>query len=294
MSRGVQDERMVTSNPPEGYLAYLRSAGVSFQLANPLQRHEDHDGRPHPDPSPTRSLTVPGLGPIREERDPSRAVSACHATLSLARVLATKGLVAAGEPLWDVGCGTGVLAITGALLGAAPVRATDVDPAAVELARRNAASAGVDVDIETLSLTGTASSPLRGLVVTNLPHKPSRGEGHLPLAQDGGTEGDRLFQELFDALDERLVPGGRVLFFQHSLIHPRFLARVSASYALSLLAWKRRFMANDEFGALRPSFRRRHTAGTSYMGQTEAGRTYLACGVWLAERRTGISASRSV
>ena len=49
--------------------------------------------------------------------------------------------------LIDVGCGSGVLAVAGALLGYRPVRAIDVDPAAVAETRRNAAANAVAVEV---------------------------------------------------------------------------------------------------------------------------------------------------
>ncbi|MGP8077382.1 MAG: METTL5 family protein [Thermoplasmata archaeon] len=54
----------------------------------------------------------------------------------------------AGRSVLDLGCGTGRLAIGAALLGAAPVRGLDVDPGAVELARRAARAAEVAVEFE--------------------------------------------------------------------------------------------------------------------------------------------------
>jgi ribosomal protein L11 methyltransferase len=50
--------------------------------------------------------------------------------------------------LLDVGCGSGVLAIAAAKLGFAPVRAIDVERAAVEETLRNARANGVDIDVE--------------------------------------------------------------------------------------------------------------------------------------------------
>ena len=47
----------------------------------------------------------------------------------------------------DAGCGSGVLAIAAARLGFAPVAAVDVDPAALEATRANAARNGVEVDV---------------------------------------------------------------------------------------------------------------------------------------------------
>jgi ribosomal protein L11 methyltransferase len=46
----------------------------------------------------------------------------------------------------DVGCGSGVLAVAASLLGYRPVRGLDVDPAAIEETRRNAAANHASVD----------------------------------------------------------------------------------------------------------------------------------------------------
>lgn len=51
--------------------------------------------------------------------------------------------IAGGEAVLDYGCGSGILAIAAARLGAAPVRGVDVDPQAVRAARDNAAANGV-------------------------------------------------------------------------------------------------------------------------------------------------------
>jgi ribosomal protein L11 methyltransferase len=48
--------------------------------------------------------------------------------------------------LLDVGCGSGVLAIAGARLGFAPVRAVDIDPGAVETTLGNARVNGVEIE----------------------------------------------------------------------------------------------------------------------------------------------------
>jgi ribosomal protein L11 methyltransferase len=48
--------------------------------------------------------------------------------------------------LLDVGCGSGVLSIAAAKLGFSPVHGIDLDDAAVEASRANAAANGVEVD----------------------------------------------------------------------------------------------------------------------------------------------------
>jgi len=64
-------------------------------------------------------------------------------------------------PLADWGCGSGVLAIAAARLGFAPVRAIEIDPAAVDIARANAAANDVSIDVT------------RGDVRLNAPHAPT-------------------------------------------------------------------------------------------------------------------------
>jgi ribosomal protein L11 methyltransferase len=78
---------------------------------------------------------------------------------------AENGIVAGASAL-DVGCGSGVLAVGAALLGATPVRAVDTDPIAVESTIENARLNDVSID------TGQGSVPTSGgpfdLVLANL------------------------------------------------------------------------------------------------------------------------------
>ncbi len=53
----------------------------------------------------------------------------------------------ADRTVLDLGCGSGILSIGAALLGASKVTGIDVDPAAVEDARRNAEQAGVGIEV---------------------------------------------------------------------------------------------------------------------------------------------------
>jgi ribosomal protein L11 methyltransferase len=76
-----------------------------------------------------------------------------------------------GERVIDYGCGSGILAIAAARLGAESVCAIDIDPQAVESTRRNAAVNGVTLDIRT-----TADAPPRpaDVVVANILANPLR------------------------------------------------------------------------------------------------------------------------
>lgn len=88
----------------------------------------------------------PVPGEITLVLDPGRAFgTGHHATTTLCLEL-LDGLDVAGRVVADVGCGTGVLAIAAARLGADPV-AVDLDADAIAVARANAARNGVEVEL---------------------------------------------------------------------------------------------------------------------------------------------------
>jgi ribosomal protein L11 methyltransferase len=97
--------------------------------------------------------------------DPGRAFgSGHHATTTLCLELLDE-LDLAGRRVADVGCGSGVLAIAAARRGAEVV-AVDVDAAAVEVTRENAARNGVELDVRHGSVE-VLDGPV-DLVVANL------------------------------------------------------------------------------------------------------------------------------
>jgi len=58
----------------------------------------------------------------------------------------------AGRTVLDAGCGNGILGIAAKLLGAARVFGVDIDPAAIETARRNAVRADVEIEWSTADI----------------------------------------------------------------------------------------------------------------------------------------------
>jgi ribosomal protein L11 methyltransferase len=122
--------------------------------------------------------------------DPGQAFgTGAHATtrlcLELLLELAGDGL-ARGRFI-DLGCGSGVLAITAARLGFSPVSAVDTDPAAVEAAAENAIANDVDIDVrradlrvDQLSLGGaTVAANLLGPLLKELARRTGE-RGELP------------------------------------------------------------------------------------------------------------------
>jgi ribosomal protein L11 methyltransferase len=89
--------------------------------------------------------------------EPGRAFgSGAHETTRLA-LAALIDHVRAGDRVLDVGCGSGVLSMAAALLGAASVEALDLDPAAVAATRDNARRNGVESTVHA-ALDGVGGS----------------------------------------------------------------------------------------------------------------------------------------
>jgi ribosomal protein L11 methyltransferase len=92
-----------------------------------------------------------------------------------------------GERVLDYGCGSGILAIAAAKLGARLVSATDIDAAAVETAAANSAANAVSLDLSTPDMLPAG---LYDIVVANILAQPL-----IVLAA---------------LLSERVAPGGRI------------------------------------------------------------------------------------
>jgi len=85
--------------------------------------------------------------------DPGQAFGSGHHPTTRLAIEALAAVVQPGDSVLDVGCGTGVLAIVAAALGATDVVGIDLEPAIVELARTNAEANDVSADFTTTALT---------------------------------------------------------------------------------------------------------------------------------------------
>jgi SAM-dependent methyltransferase len=264
------------------YLDWLRGHGIAFEVAGDLVRDEDHLGPLVDGDDGMRPVELPGIPPFVEHRDPEAGLAADHATFSLARALLPR--IAPGTRFWDIGCGTGVLAVAAGLKGASSIVATDVDERVIALARRTAADANVSIRFGHGMLLEAVPARLDAdLVASNLPHKPCPPKGALPLSERAGEDGADVHAAFAAQAAARLAPGATVGFWLHSLPDPR-LFRAYADFDLTLASWKRRFLQPGEYADVLPWFLDRARRGASYMAES-SGRRFLVGGVWLARRR---------
>ena len=132
----------------ERWRSYHRPAVVGKQLTV----------RPPWEPASTTPLDV--------VIDPGQAFgTGAHATTRLCLELLLE--VDPRGSLLDLGCGSGVLAITAARLGFDPVVAVDNDPAAVVAASANAALNAVDIEVRRLDLR-SERAPCADTIAANL------------------------------------------------------------------------------------------------------------------------------
>jgi ribosomal protein L11 methyltransferase len=117
--------------------------------------------------SPARTVDV-GRG-VAVDIDPGRVFGNGDHPTTRGALDALASVVRAGDRVLDVGCGSGVLAVAAARLGASSVVAVDVDVEAVEVTRANAHRNGVGevVDASTTPLAGVPGPPF-DVVAANL------------------------------------------------------------------------------------------------------------------------------
>ena len=147
--------------------------------------------------------------------------------------------VVPGEKVLEVGCGSGVVSIHCAKNGC-EVTAVDVNPRAVELARRNAGANGADIPVCESDVYGNVDDVF-DTIVFNLPYLPVDEEGLLAKAWSGGPDGLGPLPRLLEGAPDHLIPGGRVVVVVSSLTEPRALEEALEGYEVRTIGEQRLF-----------------------------------------------------
>lgn len=125
--------------------------------------------------------------------------------------------VARDETFLEVGAGTGLIAIHAAKMGA-KVTATDVNPHAVELTRRNAARSQVRIQVLQSDLFDKVNGYF-DVIAFNPPYLPSDSSSTswIERSWSGGEKGSEILVSFLDQAWRHLAPGGRIYMVLSSL-----------------------------------------------------------------------------
>jgi len=123
-----------------------------------------------------------------------------------------------GKKVLDLGTGSGIFAISAALYGASEVVGVDINPRAIEMAKENAARAGVSIDFR----QGSYFNVLRegekfDVIISNPPFVPNPQTTNVATHTDGGRDGTLHARHILDGSFERLAEGGKLILYMLSL-----------------------------------------------------------------------------
>ena len=136
-----------------------------------------------------------------------------------------------GERVLEIGCGSGVVSLHCAANGCQVV-CGDINPKAVDLARRNAVANSLDVSIVETDVYSAVEGRF-DTIVFNLPYLPVDDEGDLAKAWSGGEDGMGPLPALLEGAPEHLNQDGRVVVVVSSLMDRGTLANALKPYTVS-------------------------------------------------------------
>jgi SAM-dependent methyltransferase len=137
------------------------------------------------------------------------------APTSTSREVAEGVMIRPGETVIDVGCGSGVLSVVAAKLGALKVYGTELNERAAAFARRNIERLGLSRTVDVRE--GSLFEPLEGVEadviigdVSGVPDDIAAESGWFPGGYAGGPTGAEVPVAMLEHTREHLRPGGRL------------------------------------------------------------------------------------
>ena len=212
-----------------------------------------------------------------EEQTKIGEIQADHSTVSFIEAMRRNRELFSGKSSWEIGCGTGLVAVEAGHLGASRICASDIDEEAIQLVKKNAETHSLKIETSVSDLF--SGIPWKGPfdnLLSILPQKPCRAGG-LPLANDGGPDGTKLLLPVIEQAMNWLSPFGNLFLFLHSLAHPRALLQLHDQYEVDVLSIKNRIFSMKEYPKISPEWAHRRVEKTSYFEPCSEGRFQFIC-----------------
>jgi release factor glutamine methyltransferase len=141
--------------------------------------------------------------------------------------------VGQNEKVLEIGCGSGVVSVHCAAEGC-DVTAGDINPKAVDLARKNLEANGLSAKVvETDVYSGVDG--MFDTIVFNLPYLPVEENGLLAKAWSGGPNGMGPLPKLLEGAPGHLNEGGRIVVVVSSLMDQDALGRLLEGHEVRIL-----------------------------------------------------------
>jgi D-alanine--D-alanine ligase len=242
--------------PLEAFALSAEWAGLDYvrlvdRLLSTARRRYDSS---HPEKPADISISLPS-GSV-ELTIPEGVPPPAESTIELARVMDVRK----GEDVLEMGCGSGLLSIAAAKLGARQVIATDLDPKALHATTNNAQRNGVKDRIEiragswyqalTAELLQLAREKQFDVIIATPPQTP----GPHPFGPKyGGPDGARHLARIIERAPDFLKPEqGRLWLMAISLANPRELWKMlrQGFAEVTLVHKTERLFTADEYEAL--------------------------------------------
>lgn len=141
--------------------------------------------------------------------------------------------VVPGESILEIGCGSGVVSLHCAKMGA-KVTAGDINPVAVELTRKNAKLNDLDINVILTNVYDSISGTF-DTIVFNLPYLPVDDDMPLAEAWSGGEDGLGPLPRLLEGTEKHGNDGWRVVVVVSSLMNDEKLRSLLLPYSVKVL-----------------------------------------------------------
>lgn len=170
----------------------------------------------------------------------------------------------------DLCTGSGVLAITAALRGAASVTAADVCRRSLLAVQLSAIRNGVHVETVRSNLFESLDGRRFDLIVSNPPYLPSQSDvlpsGGPARAWEGGTNGRLLIDRICADVADHLKPGGALLLLHSSLCSEQATIDALRTYGFDVyVVWRSSGMLGKRLHARADMLRARGLIGDKEM-----------------------------
>lgn len=141
--------------------------------------------------------------------------------------------VVPGESILEIGCGSGVVSLHCAKMGA-KVTAGDINPVAVELTRKNAKLNDLNINVILTNVYDSISGTF-DTIVFNLPYLPVDDDMPLAEAWSGGEDGLGPLPRLLEGTEKHGNDGWRVVVVVSSLMNDEKLRSLLLPYSVKVL-----------------------------------------------------------